>query len=136
MALPYCLFCWLWASQKLMIFLLSLINSKIGGHFVDFEKVKIFSKTPLWETGCLGNPYSLLTGCLGIQFFNLPPSSKDSQLRYLWLSTPHCAALVWLTGHHAIPLVIKCFSSNPYLGKQIISLGVTSILSMCLHSHT
>ena len=31
----------------------------------------IFSlnKTPLGETGCLSNPYFLLTGCLGIQFF-------------------------------------------------------------------
>ena len=25
-------------------------------------------KTPIGETGCLGNPYFLPTGCLGIQF--------------------------------------------------------------------
>ena len=31
------------------------------------------SKTPLRETGCLSNPYFLLTGCLGIQFFDSPP---------------------------------------------------------------
>ena len=35
----------------------------------------IFSlkKTPLGETGCLGNPYFLLTGSSGIQFFDSPP---------------------------------------------------------------
>ena len=35
----------------------------------------IFSlnKTPLGETGCLRNPYFLLTDCLGIQFFDLFP---------------------------------------------------------------
>ena len=32
------------------------------------------NKTPLGETGCLSNPYFLLTGCLGIQSFNSPPS--------------------------------------------------------------
>ena len=31
------------------------------------------NKTPLVETGCLSNPYFLLTGCLGIQFFDSPP---------------------------------------------------------------
>ena len=28
------------------------------------------NKFPLGETGCLSNPYFLLTGCLGIQFFD------------------------------------------------------------------
>ena len=28
------------------------------------------NKTPLGETGCLSNPYFLLTGCSGIQFFD------------------------------------------------------------------
>ena len=36
------------------------------------------NKTSLGETGCLSNPYFLLTGCLGIQFFNLPPFSTES----------------------------------------------------------
>ena len=36
-------------------------------------KPKKFNKTPLGETGCLANPYFLLTGCLAIQFFDLPP---------------------------------------------------------------
>ena len=94
------------------------------------------NKTPLGETGCLGNPLFLFTGCLGIQFFDSPPFSQQSQLHYLWLPIPYCAALLWLTRCHAIPLVTKSFPLNPYLGKQGISLGVASILSMCLCSHT
>ena len=31
------------------------------------------NKTPLGETGCLSNPYFLLTDCLGIQFFDSLP---------------------------------------------------------------
>ena len=31
------------------------------------------NKTPLGETGCLNNPYFLLTDCLGIYFFYSPP---------------------------------------------------------------
>ena len=31
------------------------------------------NKTPLGETGCLSNPYFLLTGSSSIQFFNSPP---------------------------------------------------------------
>ena len=31
------------------------------------------NKTPLGETGCLSNPYFLLTDCLGIQFFDSFP---------------------------------------------------------------
>ena len=55
----------------------------------------IFSlnKTPLGETGCLSNPYFLLTGSSGIQFL-IHPLSQHSQVGYLWLPTPHCAALV------------------------------------------
>ena len=36
------------------------------------------NKTLLGETGCLSNPYFLLTGCLGIQFFDLPPFPTQS----------------------------------------------------------
>ena len=35
-------------------------------------KPKNFNKTSLVETGCLCNPYFLLTGCLSIQFFDSP----------------------------------------------------------------
>ena len=53
--------------------------------------ITIIYKTPLGETGCLINPYFLLTGCLGIHFFI---HSQHSQLGYFWLPTPHCAVLV------------------------------------------
>ena len=33
-------------------------------------KPKNFNKTPLGETGCLGNAYFILTGCLGIEVFD------------------------------------------------------------------
>ena len=36
------------------------------------------NKTPLGEIGCLSNPYFLLTGCLGIQFFDSPPFPTQS----------------------------------------------------------
>ena len=36
------------------------------------------NKTPLGETGCLSNPYFLLTGCLGIQFLNSTPFPTQS----------------------------------------------------------
>ena len=68
--------------------------------------------------------------------FLIHPLSQQSQLGYLLLPTPHCAALVRLTGCHAIPLVTKCFPPKPCLGKQRIFLGVAVILSMCLCSHT
>ena len=69
-------------------------------------------KTPLGETGCLGNPYFLLTSCLSIQFFDSPLFSQCSQLGGLWLPTPDCAAPVRPTGRHATPLVTRCFPSQ------------------------
>ena len=133
-------FCCFWTSQK------------IGSHFAGFEESQnwSYSKTPLGKIGCLVNLHLLayfLTLCLSIQFFYLTPFSQHSQLGYLWLPCPHFAALAWLTGRHAIPLVTKCFPPNPCLGKQRISLGVdlvrlrislgvAIILSMCLSSHT
>ena len=78
---------------------------------------KKLCKTPLGETECLGNPY--FTGCLSIQFFNLPLlhphpyPHPHSQLGHLWLPTLHCAAPVLLTGRHAAPEVTRCFSTPP-----------------------
>ena len=51
------------------------------------------NKTPLGETGCLSNPYFLLSGCLGSQFFD-SSLFQHIQLGYLWLPTPHSAELV------------------------------------------
>ena len=61
-----------------MVIFLNLGKPKIDGHFDDFGHVKIINKTPLGQTGCLGNPYFLLTGCLGIQFLDSPPFSQHS----------------------------------------------------------
>ena len=51
-----------------------------------------------------------------IQFF-YSPLSNHSQLGYVWLPTPHCPALVWLTGHHALPAVTRSFLPKPHLRK-------------------
>ena len=51
------------------------------------------NKTPLGETGCLSNPYVLLTGSSGIQFFDSPPFPTQS-VRLPLLPNPHYAALV------------------------------------------
>ena len=37
------------------------------------------NKIPLRKTGCLSNPYFLLTCCLGIQFFDSPPTPFPTQ---------------------------------------------------------
>ena len=58
-----------------------------------FIALKNFNKTPLGETGCLGNLYFLLPGCLGIQFFDSPPYPNTAQhlrdlqdaMRFHWL---------------------------------------------------
>ena len=52
----------------------SASQKKIISHFGDYEQVKnlLYNKTPLGKTGCLRNPYFLLTGCLSIQFFDSP----------------------------------------------------------------
>ena len=50
--------------------------------------------------------------------------------------TTHCPAPMQLTGCHIVPLITWYFPPNPYLGKQIISLGVASILTMRLSPHT
>ena len=50
----------------------------------------------------------MVFGCLDIQFFYSPPFSQHNQLGIFLLPTPNYPALVSLTGHHAIPLVIKC----------------------------
>ena len=61
---------------------------------LQLKNFSFFNKTPLGENGCLSNLYFLLTDCLGIQFFLFIPVSQHSQLGYLWLPTPHCAALM------------------------------------------
>ena len=55
-----------------------------------------FCKTPLGETGCLGNPYFLFTGCPSIQFFDSPPffnTVSQATCGYLLLTEQHMCDL-------------------------------------------
>ena len=45
---------------------------------------------------------------------NFTDFKQDSQSGCLWLPTPHCAAPVWLTGHHVTPLVTRYFPPTLY----------------------
>ena len=76
------------------------------------------------------------SNCSDVQFFDSPSFSKHIQLGYLWLPTSPFATPLLPTGHHVMPTTTKCFPPNPYLEKQIISLGVLIILSTCFWSHT
>ena len=115
-----------------MVIFQDLSKPKIDGYCASFGK--IFHKTALGETVCLGNPDSLLTGCLGFQFLiNHPFPNTFSWATFGYL---HCAAHVWLTVRHAVPFVTEGFPPNLYPVNQRISLGVGSILSMCFFSHT
>ena len=58
------------------------------------------------------------------------PFSKHRQSGHTWYLAPHYTEFVWLTGCHAAALVIKYFPYNPYLGKQRISIGAASNLSI------
>ena len=114
------------------------------------------NKTSLGETGCLSNfpwllrpvkvstsselypNYFRLLAFLNVQassFLIRPPFSTQSVRLPLVTYPSLCSTCVTYRtlchaiGHQALPL-------NPYLGKQRISLGVTTILSMCLCSHT
>ena len=83
-------------------------------------KYKSDLKIPLGEAGCLGNPYFLLTGCLGIQFLIHYAALRDIQ---------DAMPCHWSIGHTS--------AFYPYYpGKRTIPLRVTSILSICLRSHT
>ena len=61
------------------------------------------NKTPLGETGCLSNPYLLLTGCLDIQFFDYPPFPTQSVRLPLVTYPSLCSTCVtYRTPCHAI----------------------------------
>ena len=65
--------------SKNIVVLLTLAKSKNIVVLLNLDKplgwplIFHLNKTPLGETRCLGNPYFLLTGCLGIQFFDSLP---------------------------------------------------------------
>ena len=76
-----CLFCWLQASQEILIILLTLSNSRYAGYFADFEHFKNlpYSRTPLEETGCLSNFLGYLS-----MLPALHPSQICEGLHQLW----------------------------------------------------
>ena len=120
-----------------IVVLLTLDKSKKIFVFTNFRQVTYISlQNSLRRNWMPEQPLLFTYWLLRHPVFWFIPLSQHSQLGYLWLPTPHCAALVWLTGRYAMPLVTKYFSPSPYLEKWRISLGVTSILSMCLHPHT
>ena len=57
-------------------------------HFGNYEQVKnlLYNKAPLGKTGCLRNPYFLLTGCARIQFFDSPRRQSVRPISYLSLA--------------------------------------------------
>ena len=62
-----------------------------------------FNKTPLGEIGCLGNPYFLLTGCLGIQFFDSPPSpTQPTRLSLVTYPSLCSTCMTYRTPCHSI----------------------------------
>ena len=67
------------------------------------------NKAPLGETGCLSNPYLLLTGYLDIQFFDSPLTQSKG---------------LDMGAYHSL-----CFPTNPFPGKQSIFLGLESMES-------
>ena len=141
-----------------MVILLALGASKIDNDSADFGQTKnwSYSKIPLGETEYLSRSLppgfshlwrsapdlsSTQTSFGFLLFFINQASSfficslsQHSQLGYLWLPTPHCCSTCVT---YRMPLHKSSYQMlHPYLGKQRIALGVTSILSMRLCSHT
>ena len=79
--------------------------------FADFKQVDfLLGKTPLGETGCLSNPYVLLTGCLGIQFCFFSPPFLTQSVRLPLVTYPSlCSTCVTYRtlcnaiGHQVLP---------------------------------
>ena len=84
-------------------------------------------KTPLRESGCLGNPYFLFTGCLSIELFDSPPFSQYSQSDHPWLSTPCCAAPALFMRRHATPEVTG--TSHPFFTASTTDVRERFLLS-------
>ena len=68
------------------------------------------NKTPLGETGCPSNPYFLLTGCLGMQFFLIHSPFPTQSVRLPLVTYPSlCSTCVtyrtpcYSIGHQVLP---------------------------------
>ena len=92
----------------------------------------ILHKTPLGETGCIGNPYFYLLVAYTSSFL-IHPNSQLATYGYLPLTVQHLCELQDIMPCHCSP---GAPHPSPYLGKQRISLGVAITLGICLHSHT
>ena len=101
--------------SKHIVILLTLGKSKnivvllTLGESLGWPLIFNLNKTPLGETGCLRNPYFLLTGCLGIQFFD-SPSFQTQSVRLPLVTYPSLCStsvtyrmLCHATGHQVLP---------------------------------
>ena len=147
---------WLLESQKFLVifqtlwtnYILALQQNSFRRNWMPEQLSGLLiyaTSTPLWllrlvkvSTGSeiYPNYFWLPTFCNCSQFFDSPSFSKHIQLGYLWLPTSPFVTPLLPTGHHVMPTATKYFPSNPYLGKQIISLGVPITLSTSFWSHT
>ena len=138
------LFCWLWQVKNWPYSKIPLGEIGCLSNFPGYLSMPLALYTSFSDLWRFPSPLSstpatfncLLLLILQARNFLIYPLSQHSHLGHLWLPTPNCATTVWLTGRRAMPVVTRCFKPNPYLGKKRISLGVTSILSICLWSHT
>ena len=92
------------------------------------------NKTPLGETGCLSNLCYLLAA--QVSRFLITPLSRTQSVRpHLVASTSPCSPSVicgkpcYVIRHQVLPI-------QPFPGKQRTSIGMASILIICLCSHS
>ena len=91
------------------------------------------NKTALGETVCLSNPRFLLTG--QVSSFLIQIFFYNDHLDQTCYPATNCRTFTTYT-HHAPPLCMEYFPSNPHLWKLKTSLGVPSILKISFCPHT
>ena len=86
-------------------------------------------KTPIGETGCLSNPYSLFYWLPKHAVFWFTSNSPLTEsVRFSVVTYPHCAAPVWLMGHHAMLLVTRCFPPQSLTSSLTLPWAITRFL--------
>ena len=91
------------------------------------------NKTALGETVCLSNPRFLLTG--QVSSFLIQIFFYNDHLDHTCYPATNSSTFTTYT-HHAPPLCMEYFPSNPHLWKLKTSLGVPSILKISFCPHT
>ena len=91
------------------------------------------NKTALGETVCLSNPRFLLTG--QVSSFLIQIFFYNDHLDHTCYPATNCSTFTTYK-HHAPPLCMEYFPSNPHLWKLKTSLGVPSILKISFCPHT